>query len=103
VFFGRFAAILRTTAACLAGVNRMPWGKFVVANAAGGIVWASCFGTGAYLFGRALLELSHLLAAAPLVIGDALVVALALFVRTHEAALQAQAERTFPGPLRLVR
>jgi membrane protein DedA with SNARE-associated domain len=72
-------------------------------DAAGGIVWANCFRAGAYLFGRALLELSHLLAAALLVIGIALVVALALFVRTHEAALQAQAERAFPGPLPLAR
>jgi membrane protein DedA with SNARE-associated domain len=103
VFFGRFVAILRALAACLAGVNRMPWRTFVVANAAGGIVWASCFGTGAYLFGRALLDLSNFLAAALLIIALALVVATTLFVRTHEAELQAQAERAFPGPLPLVR
>jgi membrane protein DedA with SNARE-associated domain len=102
VFFGRFIALFRALAACLAGVNQMPWRKFLIANAAGGIVWASCFGLGAYLFGKALLELTHLLAAALLVIGAMLVMAAMFFVHTHEAELQAQAERAFPGPLPLV-
>ena len=36
VFFGRFIAILRAWAAFLAGVNRMPWGSFLLYNALGG-------------------------------------------------------------------
>jgi len=51
VFFGRFVAFLRALAALLAGVNRMPWGAFLVYNAAGGICWAALFGFGAYAFG----------------------------------------------------
>jgi membrane protein DedA with SNARE-associated domain len=102
VFFGRFIALFRTLAACLAGVNRMPWGKFLVANAAGSIVWASSFGFGAYLFGRALLELSGGLATTLLILGVGLMLAVVLFIWTHEAELQAKAERAFPGPLPLV-
>jgi membrane protein DedA with SNARE-associated domain len=44
VFWGRFVSVLRTYAAFLAGTNRMPWGRFLVFNAAGGIVWATAFG-----------------------------------------------------------
>src|SRR3954469_15634339 len=44
VFFGRFVALLRTYAAFLAGVGQMRWRRFLIANAAGGIVWALLFG-----------------------------------------------------------
>ena len=54
VFFGRFIAILRTWAAFLAGVNRMRWRTFLIYNAAGGILWATIFGTLGYLAGRLL-------------------------------------------------
>ena len=37
---GRFVSVLRTTAAFLAGVNKMPWGRFLVFNALGAIAWA---------------------------------------------------------------
>jgi membrane protein DedA with SNARE-associated domain len=54
VFFGRFIAILRIFAALLAGVNRYGWGSFLFYNAAGGIVWATVFGLGGYIFGEAI-------------------------------------------------
>lgn len=40
VFFGRFIAVLRIFAGPLAGSLKMPYPKFLAANAAGGIVWA---------------------------------------------------------------
>jgi membrane protein DedA with SNARE-associated domain len=40
VFFGRFVALLRILAGPLAGALRVPYRKFLIANAAGGIVWA---------------------------------------------------------------
>nr|WP_205862780.1 DedA family protein [Planosporangium thailandense] len=40
VFFGRFVALLRILAGPLAGALRVPYPKFLLANAAGGIVWA---------------------------------------------------------------
>jgi membrane protein DedA with SNARE-associated domain len=52
VFFGRFIAILRTWAAFLAGVNHMPWHTFLIYNAAGGIIWATIYGTLGYFAGR---------------------------------------------------
>jgi membrane protein DedA with SNARE-associated domain len=41
VFFGRFVAILRILAGPLAGALRVPYRKFLLANASGGIVWAT--------------------------------------------------------------
>src|SRR5947209_17167219 len=52
VFFGRFVAVLRAWAAFLAGVNRMPWARFLVFNATGGILWATLYGLGGYALGN---------------------------------------------------
>ncbi|MBM4792137.1 DedA family protein [Streptomyces sioyaensis] len=48
VFFGRFIALLRIFAGPLAGVLRMPYWKFLIANVLGGIVWAG--GTTALIY-----------------------------------------------------
>jgi membrane protein DedA with SNARE-associated domain len=40
VFFGRFVALLRIFAGPLAGVLKMPYPRFLIANALGGLVWA---------------------------------------------------------------
>jgi membrane protein DedA with SNARE-associated domain len=56
IFLGRFIAVLRVTAAWLAGVSRMPWWRFVIWNAAGGICWAVLVGLVAYYAGRAAAD-----------------------------------------------
>ena len=48
VFFGRSVALLRIFAGPLAGVLRMPYWKFLIANVLGGIVWAG--GTTAVIY-----------------------------------------------------
>lgn len=53
VFFGRFITILRYTAAWVAGLAKMPWGKFLLFNALGGIAWATLMGLLAYFVGAA--------------------------------------------------
>jgi membrane protein DedA with SNARE-associated domain len=99
VFFGRFVALLRVLAALLAGVNRMSWPRFFVANAAGAILWATIFGTGAYLLGE---NIEHLTKPAALILAAAgliLILGWVLFVRAHEKELEAEAMRALPGPL----
>lgn len=56
VFFGRFIAVLRVTAAWLAGLSHMPWWRFFVWNAAGGIIWATSVSLLAYWAGKAVAE-----------------------------------------------
>jgi membrane protein DedA with SNARE-associated domain len=53
VFFGRFVAVLRVTAAWTAGLSHMSWGRFLFWNAAGGIVWATGIGLVSYYLGEA--------------------------------------------------
>ena len=103
VFFGRFIAILRILAASLAGANRMDWRRFLVANAAGAILWACVFGLGAYTFGKALLLVTGPMAIVFVMIGAIIVMGVAVFVRAHEKDLEAEAERVLPGPLQPVR
>ncbi len=52
VFFGRWLPGLRVVASWLAGANRMPWRRFLLWNALGGIAWASTVGAVAYVLGR---------------------------------------------------
>ena len=93
VFFGRFIAVLRAFAALLAGLNRMPWRRFLVFNMAGAIVWAAAYGGGAYAFGDRLTnvlgETGILLSAA----AAALVVIGFLLARKYEQRLSEEAER----------
>jgi len=56
VFFGRFIAILRFTAAWVAGLGRMHWWKFLFWNAAGGIAWAATVGLVAFWAGKAAAD-----------------------------------------------
>jgi membrane protein DedA with SNARE-associated domain len=44
VFVGRFIAVLRTYSALLAGIYRLPYRRFLLFNAAGGLLWALTFG-----------------------------------------------------------
>jgi membrane protein DedA with SNARE-associated domain len=56
IFLGRFFAVLRVTAAWLAGISRMHWWRFFLWNAAGGICWAVLVGLVSYFLGRAAAE-----------------------------------------------
>ena len=53
VFFGRFVAILRVTAAWTAGLSHMNWWRFFFWNALGAIVWATMVGLVSYYLGNA--------------------------------------------------
>jgi len=52
VFFGRWLPGLRVFVSWLAGANHMPWPRFLLWNALGGIGWAATVGSVAYLLGR---------------------------------------------------
>jgi membrane protein DedA with SNARE-associated domain len=56
VFLGRFIAILRFTAAWVAGLGRMPWWRFLFWNASGGIAWAVSVGLVAFYSGKAAAD-----------------------------------------------
>jgi len=100
VFVARFIAVLRALAALLAGINYMAWRRFVVFNAAGGILWATLYGSGAYALGRQIEHVAKPVGLALAAAAAVLVIGGLMFLRRHEARLEAEAERAMPGPLR---
>ncbi len=100
VFFGRFAAILRAAAAFLAGVNSMSWPRFLIANAAGAVVWACLYGFGAYYLGKQASKLAGPAAVGVSIIALFLVIGIFMLIHRHEAQLILAAERALPGPVR---
>jgi membrane protein DedA with SNARE-associated domain len=99
VFFGRFISILRAYAAFLAGTNRMPWWRFLAFNAAGGIVWAIVFGTGAYVLGTQIHNLSQTASIVGGILAAFAIVAFIVFIRRNEERLMAEADRAIPDRL----
>ena len=52
VIFSRFMPIIRTIAPFVAGVGRMPFGRYSLYNIIGGVSWIALFLYGGYLFGN---------------------------------------------------
>ena len=52
VLFGRFVAVLRVLAGPMAGAVGMAWPRFILANAAGALLWACSMVSLAWLGGR---------------------------------------------------
>lgn len=57
VFFGRFVALLRILAGPLAGASKMPYRRFLAANVAGAVTWATTMGTLSFFFGKPVAAL----------------------------------------------
>jgi membrane protein DedA with SNARE-associated domain len=78
----------------------MPWRRFFIASAAGGVVWTSLYGLGAYYLGKQAgkFELPFTIGlGAAGIIGIAIIF---LTLRRHEGEFAAEAAMALPGPLR---
>jgi membrane protein DedA with SNARE-associated domain len=91
VFFGRFIALLRMLAALLAGANRMAWRRFAIANALGGVTWASLFAGAAYLFGDRVRQVERPIAFLFLAVAALLIAGFLVAIRRYEKRLGMQA------------
>jgi membrane protein DedA with SNARE-associated domain len=99
VFFGRFVSVLRTYAAFLAGISKMRWRQFVLANAAGGIVWAGLWTLAAYLAGNTLKRASGTINLIFVGVAVLAIVITILLIRRRMSKLADRAEQAYPGPL----
>jgi membrane protein DedA with SNARE-associated domain len=101
ILVAQFVPILRTVAGILAGVNAMPWRRFMFTNVLGACIWAVLYGYAAYTFGH---QFRRLEAPAMVVVGiltAAIIVFGVAFIRRHEAQFVAKAEAALPGPLEM--
>jgi membrane protein DedA with SNARE-associated domain len=96
VFFGRFVAVLRTFAAFFAGVGEMRWPGFLVANAAGGLLWSGFYAFGAYALGSAASSVGNSVTIAGYAVAGVLTVASFVVVRRSLRRLERRAEEAFP-------
>lgn len=92
VFFGRFVSVLRTYAAFLAGTSKMRWRLFLLANAAGGIVWAGVYTLASCLAGAALQRVSSTIAWVLAGAAVIAIVAAVLLARRQASRLAVRAE-----------
>jgi membrane protein DedA with SNARE-associated domain len=91
VFLGRWVALLRVTAAVLAGANRMEWRKFFLWNALGGIAWATSIGLAGYYVGHAAETLIKKVGIGALIVVGIGVVGLLIYLYLRERrALQGE-------------
>lgn len=86
VFIGRFTALLRALMPALAGSARLPYPKFLLFNALGGIVWVVGFTLGGYFAGTAFEHAAQWL-------GRGLAIGVAAFVVTVAVVLSLRRRR----------
>lgn len=101
VFFGRFIAILRIFAGPLAGLHRMPWSHFVLANASGAVVWVAAVMTAGLLVGGSLDRLISFISKAGYIglgLAVLLVVAMILLRRRRRKREMREGERLLSAP-----
>ena len=96
VFIGRFIAVLRTYAAFFAGISKMRWSRFLVANAAGGLLWSGFYAFGAYALGGAASGVSSTLTIVGYVVASVVTVTTIVMVRVLLRRLEQRAETAFP-------
>jgi membrane protein DedA with SNARE-associated domain len=94
VFFGRWLPGLRVFASWLAGANRMPWRRFLLWNALGGIAWATTVGAAAYLLGRSASGSLGALGFAGLTITALVYLVSRIRARLHAGVREEPASRT---------
>jgi len=81
VFIGRFTALFRAMIPGIAGMSGMPYPKFLIANAAGGIIWGTTFTLLGYFIGQSIERITGIVSEA--VLGVVALILLGLYVRSR--------------------
>lgn len=99
VFLARWIPLLRMWGALLAGSMRFDWKRFLLFNAAGGIAWATFYGTMAYFFGDLLRRVESTSFFAALGFAVCLIVLFFFIERRNHEEWKQKAQEAFPDPL----
>ncbi len=59
IFFGRFIGFFRAMAPFAAGISKMPYGRFLIFNVTGGVLWATSFTLLGYFFALSWRATEH--------------------------------------------
>lgn len=89
VFLGRFTAFFRAMMPALAGASRMPYRKFLVWNALGGVVWGTVFVIVGYAAGASYHQVERQ-------VGRGIAIGLAALVVTGLVIWRIRSERSAP-------
>ena len=87
VFFSRFAAVLRSFSALLAGANLMAWRPFLLWSAAGAIAWPGVTGLVVFALGNAARRLSGAAAIGFGVLAASVILVALILARRNEERL----------------
>ena len=93
VFLGRFVALFRAMVPALAGLSQLPYRRFLLFNAAGGLIWGVGYTLLGYLAGAAYAKTAHTVGTvAAAVVGGIVVIALCVWLwRRHHRTPDAEA------------
>ena len=99
VFLGRWVAFFRAVMPALAGTVRMPYGKFLLYNAAGGIAWGVTVVLAGYAAGASYAKVENALGpvAALVVLGLALIALFAWRIRRRRTQRNLEESRDSSG------
>ena len=86
VAISRFVPIMRTFTPFVAGVSRMPFGRFQLFNIAGGSCWVACFLGGGMLFGNLPIVKNNFGLVTLLIVGLSLLPLLWVVIRERRQA-----------------
>jgi membrane-associated protein len=91
VLLSRFMPIIRTFAPFVAGIGRMPYHRFQLFNAVGGLAWVALFIFGGYAFGNLPWVKAHFSIVTLIVIAISLLPMLIVAIRARSGAPAARA------------
>ena len=94
IVLARFIPIIRTFAPFVAGIGRMSYGRFVIYNVLGGLLWTVLFVFGGYYFGNQPLVKRHFTLVILAIIVISLLPLVIEFVQNYRR--KARAARTQP-------
>jgi membrane-associated protein len=101
VFLGRWTAFLRAVMPGLAGLSRMPYRRFLVYNALGGIAWGTTFCLVGYLAGNSYEVVANRIGVGGAVLSVAILVALLVGWRVRRRILERRAASSDGEPRRV--